>query len=304
MVSKEISCSWFVARRKASSWRTAAISSSSPAAASLSSQARKRVTAAPSRTWAARAPLISAAFLTAFRAMQGSGPRATRRGPPSALANAKAAVCGIEAHPLLGLAQRLQPVVQRPRRREFGDCLEVGARGCVELLGRDEELGLSRLGHDGEREHDGSVGDVVAADVERPGDRVAQRQHDGVVPVGLQPLLDVGDLVLGGAAGELRGAHVTGLVGAAGRSLPQTRSTRLRVTGFSLMLLALSAASRCSISLTACSRGSKPTVWPRPSFSVIQSASAAARQLGELHDAGVDFGAGLHGVAAVDEEGR
>ena len=56
-----------------------------------SSQARNRTTAAPSRTCAARAPLISAAHLRAFGSMHGSRPR-TMAALPSARAIANAAV--------------------------------------------------------------------------------------------------------------------------------------------------------------------------------------------------------------------
>ena len=72
MVSKLISFSAWVSLRMASSCCATAISSSPPLAASRSSQARKRTTAAPSRLCAARAPLISAAFLRALGSRQGS----------------------------------------------------------------------------------------------------------------------------------------------------------------------------------------------------------------------------------------
>ena len=103
MVSKLISRSWFVARRNDSSRRTVSISSTAPDCAAPSSQARNLVTAAPSRSCAARAPLISAAFFTAFNCKHGSEPRAIRRGPPSARAKAKLAVCGSTRTRLLAL---------------------------------------------------------------------------------------------------------------------------------------------------------------------------------------------------------
>ena len=74
MVSKLISFSACVSRGSSPAGATAAISSSLPFGASRSSQARKRTTAAPSRLCAARAPLISAAFLRALGSRQGSAP--------------------------------------------------------------------------------------------------------------------------------------------------------------------------------------------------------------------------------------
>ena len=89
----------------------------------------------------------------------------------------------------------------------------------------------------------------------------AQRQDDGVVPVGLEPLLDVGDLVLRRASGELQRMQVDRARRAAAGARGPTRGRRgCARRGFSLMPLASSAASRRSISPTVCSHGSKPTV--------------------------------------------
>ena len=189
MVSKLISLQLVAcAARKASSWRTAAISSSSPAAASLVEPGEEAGHGgAVAHVGGARAfdlggvlDRLQRRCWDRGRARRGAGLRARWR-------TRQAAVWGSRRTRFLVLRSAFSRVGQCPRRRELGDCLEVGARGCVELLGRDEELGLSRLGNDREREHDGCVGDVGAADVERPGDRVAQRQQDGIVPVGLQP---------------------------------------------------------------------------------------------------------------------
>ena len=95
MVSKLISFSACVSARIVSSCRAAPISSMPPFGASRSSQARKRTTAAPSRFWAARAPLISAAFLRALGRMHGSVARTMRALPPLSLRkNQNAAVAG------------------------------------------------------------------------------------------------------------------------------------------------------------------------------------------------------------------
>ena len=77
MLGNDTSLSRPVSRRKLSSASTAPISVSWPFGASRSNQARKRVTAAPSRTCAARAPSISTGFLTAFIIAIGSSPRVT-----------------------------------------------------------------------------------------------------------------------------------------------------------------------------------------------------------------------------------
>ena len=81
MVEKASSLRRPVSSRRASSFSTASISVSLPDGASRASQARKRVTAAPSRRCAARVPAISAAFFTAFMSEIGSGP--TSAAPPA-----------------------------------------------------------------------------------------------------------------------------------------------------------------------------------------------------------------------------
>ena len=75
MVGNDTSFKRPVSRRKLSSAATASISVSVPFGASRSSQARKRVTAAPSRRCAARVPTISAWFFTAFISVIGSAAR-------------------------------------------------------------------------------------------------------------------------------------------------------------------------------------------------------------------------------------
>ncbi len=74
MVSKLISLSWPDSRRQSSSLTAAAISSILRESPTSSIQARNRAMATPSRKCAARAPLISAAFLMALGRTQGSAP--------------------------------------------------------------------------------------------------------------------------------------------------------------------------------------------------------------------------------------
>src|SRR5436853_446335 len=134
MVGNEMSLSSPVSRRKLSSAATASISVSFPRAASRSNQARKRVTAAPSRTWAARAPAISTSFFTAFMSAIGSAPRVnlppwlvTRR--PSASAAVRELVGG-------GFAGEAQ-IVQRDGAERRGRA--VGPDGVDQIgLERDQ----------------------------------------------------------------------------------------------------------------------------------------------------------------------
>src|SRR5580692_8572125 len=72
MVGNDTSLRRPVSRRKVSSASTASISVSRPDGATRSNQARKVVTAAPSRRWAVRLPAISVSFLMAFMAATGS----------------------------------------------------------------------------------------------------------------------------------------------------------------------------------------------------------------------------------------
>ena len=110
---------------------------------------------------------------------------------------------GIETHALARRAQRLEPVGKASRLADLGERFEVCAHRRLELFRGDEQLRLAADGHDRKGERHRRVRDVGAADVEHPGDAVAQRQHHRVLLVGLQALLDVGDLVRRRAAGEL-----------------------------------------------------------------------------------------------------
>ena len=110
---------------------------------------------------------------------------------------------GIEAHALAGRAQRFQPVGERGRLADLGEGLELRPYCRRQLVGGEEQLRLAARRNDGEGERHRRVRDVGAADVEHPGDAVAEREDDGILLVGLQALLDVGDLVLRRAASEL-----------------------------------------------------------------------------------------------------
>ena len=132
MVGNETSLSRPVSRRKLSSASTASISVRLPPGASRSNQARKRVTAAPSRSCAARAPAISAAFFTAFIGAIGSPPRmilppfsATRRAIASgqAAGSSRTVRCSLPS----AARSRSKSRASRARRRALrGD----GGRRC------------------------------------------------------------------------------------------------------------------------------------------------------------------------------
>src|SRR5262249_33028030 len=153
MVGKEMSLSSPVSRRKLSSAATASISVSLPRGASRSNQARKRVTAAPSRRGAGRAPAISGAVLTAFIRAMGEG-----------RARDLAAVAGdeargrvrrsrlIEPHGLLLSAERCERVHEIGRLAHIGEGLQAVANVVRELSSVDIERRPSRLRNDGEGE--------------------------------------------------------------------------------------------------------------------------------------------------------
>ena len=83
IVSKLMSCSALVARRKPSSACTTSISVSPPLGGLASSQHRNSTIAAPSRRCASRVPAISAAFLRPWAGGRDHRPRRPRRPPPA-----------------------------------------------------------------------------------------------------------------------------------------------------------------------------------------------------------------------------
>ncbi len=162
-----------VSRRKLSSAATASISVSLPRGASRSNQARKRTTAAPSRTCAARAPEISASFFTAFISAIGSAPRAAL--PPCGRDHACQRVGGgglVEPHRFLLPAERAQRRHEIGRLAHIGERFETVAHVVRKLAAIHEEGWAARLRNDGEGERQRRVRHVGAADVERPGDRM------------------------------------------------------------------------------------------------------------------------------------
>ena len=172
-------------------------------AAAASSQARKRVTASAVAQVCSACAFDLGGVLDGLQRQRRIGPAHDALGAAERAGKPVAGGVGIEPHALAGRAQRLQPCGERFGRADLGERFEVRAHCRLELLGREEQLRLAGDRHDGEGEGHRRVRDVGAADVERPGDAVAEGENDRILAIGLQALLNVGDLVLCRAAGEL-----------------------------------------------------------------------------------------------------
>ncbi len=242
--------------------------------------------------------------MIAFSASEGSGPRAMRLGAAERAREPIAGGVGIEAHALAGRAQRLQPVGEGGRLADLGERLELRAHCRRQLVGGDEQLRLAARRNDREGERHRRVRDVGAADVEHPGDAVAQREDDGILLVGLQALLDVGDLVLRRAAGELLrmqgdrvgrrrrarpAPHAVDEVAGRGNELDAVRLQRR----FQALDLGDGVQARIETDGLAARQ-----VLGEP------LADGAARHAGDVDQPRLDFGARLHRIAAVDEQRR
>ena len=167
------------------------------AGASRSNQARKRTTAAPSRTCAARAPAISTSFFTAFISAIGIGPVRNRAAAPTDETGER--VGGgrlIEAHGAFAAPSATSAWSNSAGARTSAissSVADVVRRAC----GRRCRATAGPARNDRERERQRRVGHVRAADIEGPGDRMRIGDHERV---GLE-LLDLGadarELVLG-----------------------------------------------------------------------------------------------------------
>src|SRR5262245_29665120 len=150
MVGKEMSLSSPVSRRKLSSAATASISVSLPRGASRSNQARKRVTAAPSRRCAARAGNLDL-VLHGLHQRDGAG----RARDLAAVAGdeTRERVRGgslIEPHGLLLPAERAERGYEIGRLTHIGEGLQTVANVVRELSSVDIERRPPRLRNDGE----------------------------------------------------------------------------------------------------------------------------------------------------------
>ena len=121
--------------------------------------------------WAARAPAISAAFLTALISVIGSGPMSGV--PPAASMpprKRRRARGGVDPHPRLARAERRRAPPERSAGSKVGDAPSVAPASFVSLRGIDEH-GRAALARDQRvAERQRRVGHVAAADVEGPGE--------------------------------------------------------------------------------------------------------------------------------------
>ena len=162
----------------------ASISVSPPLGASASNQARKRASAAPSRSCAARAPASSTLFLRAFISAIGSAADArARRPPPRAPGRAAPA-----PSPRRSTTRAPRRAVRRDQgtsasgRRDVGEARRAArAIASESLRASTNNVGRALARSIGEGQRQRRMGDVGAADVEQPGDvmGVADQQPVG-----------------------------------------------------------------------------------------------------------------------------
>ena len=254
MVSNDRSRSSGLSRRSASRWSDAVNSSSSPFGASSSTHFRKREMAAPSRAWAVFWPAISAAFLIALGSTVGSR-RARILAPAFSSASKIAATArsGSTATVLpLSVARNGSNSDRSCSRTPLPRCWRTSA--SIFLTG-DEQVG-GAVGIDqriGQR--DRRAGDVGAADVERPGDRIERRQHRRVGAMLGQPVGDVGALFGRVLAGILVGLDDQVRLRRLGTVLPH-RVDRVALDRHQLAPRAASASLACRTQSRLCSHGS------------------------------------------------
>ena len=175
-----------------------------PLGASTDSQWRKRLSAAPSRAWAARWPAISASFLIALGSTDGIAllddlrarlSRAPRRSPPPRARDRRRRSCRRGA-----------------RRCGSNACALVDADAVAEMLADvvadllrgDEQIGGAVVMDQREGQRDRRMLDVLAADVEGPGDRIERGEHRRVGLLLVQPVGHLLPLGGRGLAGEAR----------------------------------------------------------------------------------------------------
>ncbi len=101
----------------------------------------------------------------------------------------------IEPHARLTSLECLESGSQRRRRQKFRNGRQMRLRLPRDFLLRDEEFCFPLGRHDRERQSDRCVGDVAAANIEKPRDAVRHGQDNRMLTVVLQPLLNVGDFV-------------------------------------------------------------------------------------------------------------
>ena len=278
--------------------------SARPRARSASSQARNSATAAPSRRCAARVPAISAAVLAApWAGCRGRAPQTTSaRRRRRAGRRPRPARWPGRRRPGRASASSAGPKAAGGSDGDLG--AEVGAQRGVGLGRVGEELDPGVGVEDGEGERHRRAGDVRAADVEEPGDRVGQRQHRRREVARDEAAGELGALVGRGCGRRARpGAARSAAAGGGGWS-GQARSTRF-ATRTRPICRGPSASLSASISL----RGVQPGVEAergrrRAAPRASQSAGLSSGMRRTSKAAASTWSADLQPVAAVDEDRR
>ena len=198
-------------------------------------QCRKRVSAAPSRTWALRAPSISTAFLR-----RAAGCRGPCRGPPSAPAASRRSK--YQAEDWAGSTSTFWPFSSSSAPRQVVGRLQAspalpsqaGSSWRRPWRGSRNSRAVPSAFEDRLAERQGRADDVAAADVEQPGDRGRRGQHGGVgARLGDAPRRCGRAWRLTSSPAYSAGCGTTGAAGCGGRSSPQAWSSGLASTGFS-----------------------------------------------------------------------
>ncbi len=202
--------------------------------ASVATQCRKRVSAAPSRMCAWRAPSISTAFLQARgRAVGSARAHAPRRRRRSSASKYQADDCaGIDQHALAGQlasapasssgASSLTPL---PSQAGSSGVTLAGSRNSrADAVGVEDRL----------RQRQRRADHVAAADVEQPGDRGRRGDHaPPSAPCSARLSPTRARLAAEASPANSSGCGTTGRLGWAGRAAPQAASSGLGSTGFS-----------------------------------------------------------------------
>ncbi len=224
-------------------------------AAGPSSHARKRATAAPSRRWASAAPASSTGFFCALASTQGSS--ASTSLAPAAVSrsrNADMRRARVDQH--LAASRRAASsapwkLVDRLDRDGIGQ-----AQAARQLARIDEPAAGPVAGQQGIAQHQWIEGDVAAAQVEQPGDRVGGGQQERVGALLRRPRPRSARAWRRLLSPAWRSScRRTGAIGRGGRSA-QIASTGLGSSGDQLPPLALAMASSRSRSARRASQGS------------------------------------------------
>ena len=304
MVGKEISLSLPVSRRKVSSAATASISVSFPFGASRSSQARKRVSAAPSRRCASRMPEISVSFLIAFRRSTGSAPFDTT--PPDF---STASASALEAVAWSSRIVRPPAAIFRSATMNWtgsstAASLESASRTVFESLRPSMKSdGLPSRGTIAQESGSGvwetSLPRMLK--VQATGGRV--RQYGGVELIFLQDLADAREFCLARFAG------VTQIVQGDRRERRRRPlgPDRIDRIGFGRIKLGARLLAGLLQLLDAVDRGARGVVAEGSAGFQVLREPFLRRMLDHMFDRehrGIDLRARFDGVAAVDEERR